>query len=238
MAAAPHEKDSSGTVVVGALRIGTRVKAEPETKAMALDTLTKRKGLKKHMRERQDAEDDVIEAEGILSAAMRRTERQMKIFAQRLASAHVTPRQKGEKSAPFTFVFNNKNPSQALPGARDERIGELKKIKARIADTKKAGAEAPKLGAEFLKSVDQELAAYDQVIAREKELAEARAAEETAKRATVVAVRAMANEVQAKFAEEPAIAREVLGYGNPAATRRKNLASQKKAALSATAVEE
>lgn len=39
-------------------------------------------------------------------------------------------------------------------------------MKARIADTKKAGAEVPKLGAECLKSVDQELAAYDQVITR------------------------------------------------------------------------
>lgn len=230
MARAPHESDSSGSVVVSAHRIATSVKAEPETRALATDTIANRKTLKKCIRNRQDAEDAVMEAEGVLSAAARRTNSHLKVFGQRYASAHATPRQKGEKSAPFLFVFDNKTPSKALPRSQKDRPDALEKMTKRIRDAKKAGAEAPKLAADFLKAVEREGVVFAELAERKREFDEAREAEEAAKRATVVAVRAMANAVQAKFAAEPALAREVLGYGDAAATRKKNVATQKKAA--------
>lgn len=230
MAGAPQENHTSGSVVQRTLQIASRVKAEPEVSALADESLEKRKKLKQCIRARQDTEDDVFIAAGPVNAAERRTNRELSAFAVRLRGAHTTSTLRGDKAPQFVYVFDGKIPSRLLSPARATRTTQIQALVLRVDDEKNAGPEAKRLARDLFRAISAELKVSSVLAAAQARHAEARKEEEKAKVETVIAVRGMTNAVQAHYKHDPAAAREVLGYGNPAATRKAKAAAKADAA--------
>lgn len=234
MAAAPQVSHSSGNVFQLSLQMGSRVEAEPDVAYAAQTSLSTNDELKGRIRGRQDAEDHVFRMAGKLNAAERRTGRELMVFANRLSGAHASSSLKGEKSPYFRFVFAKKNPSDLLPHARLQRTLALEALAQRIGNVAEAGAQAAPLAVDLFHAMAEEKNALERHAHAVALYAKAREQEDETKRRTVAAVRAMINEVQKVFAEDPGQAREILGHSNPAAARKAKKLAESRAAKLAT----
>lgn len=224
---APNENDSSGTVMLNSIKIAARVHAEPEVESLAEPVFKARTTLQSAMTARNVAKDATVMAEGRLSAAERRTDRELVVFGNKLKSALDTVDMPGDKHPWFEFTFGKKAPSTVLPSARDARTTAIADMEARVANEEFAGPNAKKEFAALAKAFAAERKALAAVNARNKALEGAFIIETRARMAVVVAVRAMAKDVQSFYAKSPRTARRVLGYANPAVARKRNAAARK-----------
>lgn len=216
----PAESASSGDVVKESLKIGSRVRADREAKALAKPVLTKREALKKAMRGRQDAEDEVFIAAGEVDGSESRTDRALASFAKKVEGALETDDLPGADHPQYKRLLDDKPPSKVLPAAREERTDALTKLQKRVAD-RSTPATLRQLAAGLLKAIAEELDAV-RVLARSVEtFDEAVKAEITLRLGTVVAVRALSGALTNLFAAEPGRVRRLLGQASPGKKRKK-----------------
>lgn len=224
---APNENDSSGKVMHLSIQIAARVNGEPEVKALAEPVFTARESLQAAKNARNVAKDAVCMADGQLSAAERRSERELVVFGNKMKSVLDTVDVPGDRHAWFEYLFAKKSPSTLLPSARDARTTAIEDMEARLVNEEFAGPQAKKEGAALVKAFAVEKKALAAVGARNKALEGAFIIEARARLEVVVAVRAMGKNVQSFYAESPRTARRVLGYANPAVARKRNAAARK-----------
>lgn len=224
---APNENDSSGKVMHLSIQIAARVNAEPEVEALAEPVFEARTVLQTSMTARNVAKDATLMAEGRLSAAERRSERELVVFGNKMKSMLDTVDVPGDRHPWFEYIFAKKAPSTLLPSARDARTTAIADMEARVANEEFAGPQAKKEFVALAKAFAAERKALAAVGARNKALEGAFIIEGRARLEVVVAVRAMAKDVQSYYAKSPRTARRVLGYANPAVARKRNAAARK-----------
>lgn len=224
---APTENDSSGKVIQLSMQIASRVSAEEDVKILAGPTLAARADLQLSMQARNRAYDETFMAEGVLNAAERRTERELVLFGQRMQAQLGNVDVRGEKTQQFQFIFAKKAPSTMLPAGRDARTLALDAIEKRVANVDFAGPQAKTEFEPLGVAIAAERRALEVRNAKQELLSAAILVENNARQEVVIAVRAMANDVQSYYAKTPATARRVLGYGNAALTRKRNAAANK-----------
>lgn len=229
-AATPQETDPSGTVVQKAIDVIANVKGDEETAGMEKAALATLGTLLTSMHTRNEAQNQVSLAAGVLNGSKNKTNREVRLFGSKLAGQLATERVPGEKHASFVRIFDGKTAKGFLPETEDDRLRALVGLEKQVGGDR-TPADEKKLAAGSLKALDKERAARTAHDKAKGVLATAKAKEEVAKKKTVVAVRAMSLAVQGKFAEEPSRAREVLGWGEPSA--RKTAAGAAKAAKKA-----
>jgi len=212
--------DSSERVIREGLAIGARLKADGSLSDTAQKMLAERKAYKSAIRARQDAEDEVIIADAVLDVVAGRTDDAMVLTGSRIAGRLAQPGVPGEKDPQFTTFFEGKAPSALLPASRDDRNRKLDDLLKRLQPSA-SPAPVVKDGQELSKAIVAEQGAIQAKAKADGALAAARTAEAGAKAAVCTVVRASDGEVTAKFAENPAHARRIMGRAAPGGAKRK-----------------
>lgn len=160
-------------------------------------------------------------AAAYLNRAQMQTERELALYCQRRALSLATPRKKGENTPEFRYLMKGKTPATLLPSDDLQRREELDDLVERAKNAEAAGATASaELGA-LVDAIKAEKHALGELKRANKATEEAARVEKNARTAVVVGIRAMNKDVQSFFADEPAIARRLLGHGDPTVTRRR-----------------
>jgi len=223
---APQEKDPTGEVLKETLRIGGRANAEEDCGDIGHDVLAQRANLKILSREAQDADDVRILAEQKLAAAESKTGRALGVFSKKVAGHYVTEKVKGDKSPEHVRLFDGKTASTLLPSDREARGIARATLTERV-NAAETAREVKQHAQPLLTALAAEKTAAKEFTNAGSNYTAAHGREEKAKVATVVAVRAMAGQVQSKFAADPGRIREVLGYAAPGGAGRKKKGGEK-----------
>lgn len=205
-------------VIESSLEIASNVQGDEATAGLEKPALKARTELKAAMRARADLKDDQIVAAGGKRAAQNKVRRELRLGGRKIAAFLATERLAGEKHAVFVRLFARKTPATYLPADPDDRVKALADFEKEVAKAA-TPAEVKKLAAPVLKAIVRERAALEVFASASEALRAALAREEEKKLKVVAAIRALTAAVQGKFADDPARAREALGWGEPA--RRK-----------------
>lgn len=211
MARIPQINEGSGGAINASLEIAALVQAEEETAGMEKTVLKERTGLQSTVQVRNGAVDELSFAAGRFHSAKNRTRRELRAGAKKVAAELETERQKGEAHPVYKRILAKKTAATYLPADPEDRARALEAFVKEVADPE-TPANIRKLFAGVVKAIAKEQTEAKAVAAAEGKLAKARKNEETQLLKTIAAVRALVSAVQGKYSEDPARAREVLGW--------------------------
>jgi hypothetical protein len=238
MAVIPQVKAGSGHCVNVALEFASNVHADEETRGMETDVQKDRTALQGTIKSRNDAQDAVTTATGALNAAKNKTKREFRTGMKKVAAELDSERSKGEKDPLYLRLLDKKTVGAYIPADSEDRKTELEKFKERVADAE-TPAPIRKLLQAAIKAIAEEQAARKAVAAAQAKLDKARAKEHAQLLKTIGEVRALVKAVEGKFSEDPARAREVLGWSDPVRkSPEQKIAEQLKAARAVIALAE
>ena len=210
----PSQSESSGSVVRAALLIASRVNGDPSAKPKAKPLFDSRAALKAQMRARQDADDALIIAAGLLDAAAAQTDRSLEAFSRKAIGELEGDDAPGDEDPQYLRIMKDATARSLLPAGRADRTTEIKALAVRIKD-KRTPANVRKAGDGLLAAIAGELAAVEAHKEADGELGTAGKAEAKAKEHTIITVRELAGTLNALFAKEPSRARRLLGQQVP-----------------------
>ncbi len=218
--AIPQEGDSSAVVLNEALRIGARVKADDPVSEHAPRLLAQRHALKLAMRERQDADDEVILCEGAVDSRRAATDAEVTAFGSRVAGHYAKAGAPGEEHAEYVRLFDERTPSKLLPAADADRVAAVAELETRI-EAKETALEIKKGAAGLLAAIGREQEAVTARDKANKKLDQASAREAAAKTGLIQAVRECSGSLLKTLPAEPGRVRRLLGQKEPRRTKKK-----------------
>lgn len=217
-----YETDSPDQVFVTGIKAITRVLVDDEVGDFAKGPLKALDDHREAVLELQKKQRESSLAAAYLNQAQIRTDRELGLYGQRMALSLSSHRKKGEKTPEYRYLFRGKTAATLLPSDDLQRREDLNALVRRSRKPDAAGIKAFAEFGALGEAIEAEKRALRECQRANEETEDAARVEENARIAVVVAIRAMNKDVQSYFADEPAMARRLLGHGNAVATRRRN----------------
>lgn len=237
-----HESDSADFIFIHGIKIIMRVLVDDDVGGFAKAPLQSLDDHRETVLALQMKQRAASLAAAYLNKARIRTDREMGFYGQRFALSVATYKKKGEKTPEYRYLFKGQTAATLLSSDELRRREEFDALLRRARHAEAAGPTALAALGALGDAIETEKNALLECQRADEALEDARCAEENARAAVVVRIRAMTKDVQSYYADDPGMARRVLGHGNAVATRRRNarlaaLAEAEKAAAERTEVE-